>query len=82
MKKAVLIPDSFKGTLSSKEICSIIQKSINSHYPHCQVVSIPVADGGEGSVDCFLEALGGQKIFETVKNPYFEDMVSYYGIFK
>ncbi|MDF2948351.1 MAG: glycerate kinase [Sedimentibacter sp.] len=80
MKKAVLIPDSFKGTLSSKEICSIIQKSINNHYPQCQVVSIPVADGGEGSVDCFLEALGGQKIFETVKNPYFEDMVSYYGI--
>lgn len=80
MKKAVLIPDSFKGTLSSKEICNIIQKSINNHYPHCQVVSIPVADGGEGSVDCFLEALGGQKIFETVKNPYFEDMVSYYGI--
>lgn len=80
MKKAVLIPDSFKGTLSSKEICSIIQKTINNHYPHCQVVSIPVADGGEGSVDCFLEALGGQKIFETVKNPYFEDMVSYYGI--
>jgi len=80
MKKVVLIPDSFKGTLSSKEICSIIQKSLNNHYPHCQVVSIPVADGGEGSVDCFLEALGGEKIFETVKNPYFEDMISYYGI--
>lgn len=80
MKKAVLIPDSFKGTLSSKEICGIIEKSINDHFPECQVVSIPVADGGEGSVDCFLEALGGEKVFETVKNPYFEDMRSYYGL--
>ncbi len=80
MKKAVLIPDSFKGTLSSKEICNIIAKSINKHFPECQVISIPVADGGEGSVDCFLNALGGEKIYETVKNPYFEDMQSFYGL--
>ncbi len=80
MNKAVLIPDSFKGTLSSKEICSIIEKSINYYFPECSVFSIPVADGGEGSVDCFLEALGGEKIYETVKGPYFEDMQSYYGL--
>lgn len=80
MNKAVLIPDSFKGTLSSKEICSIIEKSINYHFPECKVSSIPVADGGEGSVDCFLEALGGEKVYETVKGPYFEDMQSYYGL--
>lgn len=80
MNKAVLIPDSFKGTLSSKEICSIIEKSINYHFPECRVSSIPVADGGEGSVDCFLEALGGEKVYETVKGPYFEDMRSYYGL--
>jgi glycerate kinase len=82
MKKVILIPDSFKGTLSSKEICNIIEKSIAHHFPQCQVVSIPVADGGEGSVDCFLEALGGEKVIETVKNPYFEDMQAYYGILK
>ncbi len=80
MKKAVLIPDSFKGTLSSKEICNIIEKSISYHFPKCNVVSIPVADGGEGSVDCFLESLGGNKVYESVKNPYFEDMKSYYGL--
>jgi len=80
MNKAVLIPDSFKGTLSSKEICSIIERSIRHHFPKCQILSIPVADGGEGSVDCFLEALGGEKIYETVKGPYFEEMRSYYGL--
>ena len=51
MKKAVLIPDSFKGTLSSSQICSILSGKILQYYPECQVISIPVADGGEGSVD-------------------------------
>lgn len=80
MKKIVLIPDSFKGTLSSKQICEIIEKRINVHFPSCQVVSIPVADGGEGSVDAFLTALGGEKIIVTTKNPYMEDMESFYGL--
>ncbi|WP_291637140.1 glycerate kinase [Clostridium sp.] len=80
MKKVVLIPDSFKGTLSSTQICEIIESKINQHFPGCQVISIPVADGGEGSVDCFLSALGGEKINLIVKNPYFEDMESFYGI--
>lgn len=80
MKKAVIIPDSFKGTLSSTEICNIISKKINQYFPHCEIISIPVADGGEGSVDCFLSALGGEKIFETVNSPYFEDMESFYGL--
>lgn len=80
MKKIVLIPDSFKGTLSSKQICEIIEKRINVHFPSCQVVSIPVADGGEGSVDAFLTALGGEKITVTTKNPYMEDMESFYGL--
>lgn len=80
MKKVVLIPDSFKGTLSSTQICGIIEQKVKEHFPKCEVVSIPVADGGEGSVDCFLSALGGEKVFVTVKNPYFEDMQSFYGI--
>ena len=62
MKKAVLIPDSFKGTLSSTDICGIMKEQIDAHFPGCQVVSIPVADGGEGSVDAFLTALGGEKV--------------------
>ena len=80
MNKIVLIPDSFKGTLTSIEICTIIYDKIIKYFPHCHVVPIPVADGGEGSVDCFLSALGGEKIFETVSNPYFEDMESFYGL--
>ena len=51
MKKIVLIPDSFKGTLSSTQICEIISDEITQQFPNCEIVSIPVADGGEGSVD-------------------------------
>ena len=80
MKKFVLIPDSFKGTLTSMQICEIMAGKIAQHFPGCQVISIPVADGGEGSVDCFLAALGGEKVHVTVKNPYFEDMESFYGL--
>lgn len=80
MKKFVLIPDSFKGTLSSLEICEIMSNGIRERFPNAKTISIPVADGGEGSVDCFLSALGGQKKFIKCKNPYFEDMNGFYGI--
>lgn len=80
INKAVIIPDSFKGTLSSQEVCNLISHKIKEHFPLCQVVSIPVADGGEGSVDCFLQALGGEKIYERVASPYFEEMDAFYGI--
>jgi glycerate kinase len=80
MKKIVLIPDSFKGTLSSIQICKIAAGKIREHFPACSIVSIPVADGGEGSVDCFLTARGGERVSAVVKNPYFEDMESFYGL--
>ena len=80
MKKVVLIPDSFKGTMSSTEICNVMKERIDQHFPACEVVTIPVADGGEGSVDAFLTALGGEKVWLEVKNPYFEPMQSFYGL--
>ena len=81
MRKVILIPDSFKGTMSSTEICQIMKGEVLRHYPECEVVSIPVADGGEGSVDAFLEAVGGEKIYTEVNGPYFGEKVrGYYGI--
>lgn len=80
MKKVLLIPDSFKGTMSSSEICGIMEKAIHTHYPQAEVISIPVADGGEGSVDSFLSAAGGRKVNVTAKDPYFNDIQSFYGI--
>ncbi|MBQ5671839.1 MAG: glycerate kinase [Oscillospiraceae bacterium] len=78
--KFLLIPDSFKGTLSSEQICNLLEEKIKVHFPDAATVCIPVADGGEGSVDAFLTALGGEKKYLTVKNPFFEEMQSYYGL--
>ena len=80
MKKAVLIPDSFKGTMSSEQIISIMKERILAYHPDCQIVSIPVADGGEGSVDAFLAALGGEKVTVKTKGPWNEDIDSFYGM--
>lgn len=80
MKKCILVPDSFKGTISSAEVCSIMARAIQIYYPQAQICSIPVADGGEGTVDAFLQAVGGQKVNVTVKGPYFEETPSFYGV--
>jgi glycerate kinase len=80
MKKFILIPDSFKGTMSSAEICGIMAEAIRAYYPQAEVVSIPVADGGEGSVDAFLAAVGGEKVTVLTKGPYMEDITAFYGL--
>lgn len=69
MKKCIVISDSFKGTLSSMEICRIARNTIPSFFPECQVTGIPVADGGEGTVDCFLEAIGAEPVTVPVQGP-------------
>lgn len=80
MKKVIIIPDSFKGTLSAKQICRILKEKVRQQFPACEAVTVPVADGGEGSVDCFLEALGGRKETVQVHGPYMELMEAEYGI--
>jgi glycerate kinase len=80
MKKILLVPDSFKETMSSLEVCAIMEERIRAYYPKAEIIKIPVADGGEGSVDSFLAACGGEKITIAAKGPYFEDLQSFYGL--
>ena len=82
MKKVLLVPDSFKGTMSSTEICTIMQDAIKAYYPGVELISLPVADGGEGSVDAFLTALGGEKKTVSVQGPFGREMKSFFGILK
>ena len=49
MKKVIIISDSFKGTLSSQEICAIARESVSKIFPGCEVVGIPVADAAESA---------------------------------
>ncbi len=80
MRKFILIPDSFKGTMSSEIVCNIMESAIKKCIPNSSVKKIPVADGGEGTVDALLQAVGGEKIFLTVKGPYLKDVNGFYGI--
>jgi glycerate kinase len=78
MEKIVLIPDSFKGSMSSTEVCQIMERAIFNHYPQCEVVSLPMADGGEGSVVAYLAASGGELVTAEVSGPYFEKVEATY----
>ena len=78
MKKCVVISDSFKGSLSSEEICEIAKQSFGKIFPACQLTAIPVADGGEGTVACFHEVCGGREVRVTVQGPYGQDMETAY----
>ena len=80
MEKILLVPDSFKGTLSSRQVCQVMAGQLRRFFPQAQVKSIPVADGGEGSVEAFLAAAGGERRTRTVTGPFGEPVDAFYGI--
>ena len=80
IKKAVVIPDSFKGTLSSSAVADVMKQTIRSHFPDAEIISVPLADGGEGSVSAFLSACGGRTVNTTVTGPFFEPVPAFYGM--
>lgn len=79
-EKIIVAPDSFKGTMSYIEVCDIIESGIKNIYPSAKVIKLPIADGGEGTVDAFLSYSGGRKLHVRVKDPLFREVASYYGI--
>lgn len=80
MEKIIIIPDSFKGTLSSVEVCNIMADSVKKCLPEAVVCLVPVADGGEGTVEAFLRATGGKRIETRVQGPKGEEIASFYGM--
>ncbi len=80
MKKIIIIPDSFKGGLSSLEVCNAIEEGILKVFKDAKIKKIPVADGGEGTVDSILYATGGKIKKVKVKNPLGEIVEAKYGI--
>lgn len=80
MAKYVLIPDSFKGTLSSEDICRIASEEILRLEPEAEICAIPVADGGEGTVDAFLAAVGGTRAEVSCTGPCGQEVMGFYGL--
>ena len=83
MQNFILVPDSFKGTLSAIEVCNIMKSSIKNLYKDANIISVHVADGGEGTVDAFLYALGGEKKSVWVSDAFNEQKIlAYYAMLK
>lgn len=75
----VIAPDSFKGTMSAIDVCEIIKQEFLKEDEKLEIKCVPIADGGEGTVDALLFN-GGERINVTAKDPYFNEIDSFYGI--
>ena len=69
MKKIVIASDSFKGSLSSREIAAIVAEATTEVFPECETVCLEMADGGEGTADTLCRALGGEMVRCEVHGP-------------
>ena len=80
MQKIILVPDSFKGSLTSGEVCDILAEVFGRYFPQAELVQVPLADGGEGSVSAFVAALGGEMRTVRVQGPYGEETRARYAL--
>lgn len=80
MKKVLLAIDSFKGCLGSLEAAVAVEEGIKTVYPSCEVIKIPVADGGEGTAGALVFATGGIMKTVEVNDPLMRPIDASYGI--
>ena len=73
--------DSFKGSLSSEKIIELLKESAENVFPGCETRGVPIADGGEGTVDAVIAVTKGEKRVIEVHGPLMENVESSYGIF-
>ena len=80
MRKIVVASDSFKGSVSSIEVAECAELAIHKVFPDCEVVKIPVGDGGEGTVETLITAMGGEAVYCVVHDPLMRPVEATYGI--
>ena len=78
--KIVIASDSFKGSMSSVDVAQAAAKGIREVLPDSQVVAVNVADGGEGTVEAIVDALGGEIVKVEVSDPLGRTIEASYGI--
>lgn len=78
--KFILAPDSFKESMSAKKACLAMEKGIKSIFPHAECVIVPMADGGEGTVDSLVSLSNGEIIHTEVIGPAGEKVTARYGL--
>lgn len=80
MKKITVAVDSFKGSLSSREVAEAFEAGFKSQFPDCEVVKVSIADGGEGTVNALVETLNGELVKVLVADPLGRTILAQYGI--
>lgn len=78
--KIVIAPDSFKESLTAKEVADAIEKGFKLSIPGATYIKVPMADGGEGTVESLVDATGGEIIAKQVTGPLGEKVESFFGI--
>ena len=78
--KIVVAPDSYKESMSAKEVCDNIEKGLLSVSKDWEIVKVPMADGGEGTLEALIDATNGKIFNEKTLNPLGEEITSRFGI--
>ena len=78
--KIVIAPDSFKGSLTAAEAAEAIETGFRAVYPDAEYVKVPMADGGEGTVQSLVDATSGTIITQLVSGPMGDMVAGFFGI--
>lgn len=78
--KIVIAPDSYKESLSAQQVATQIEQGFREIFPEAQYVKLPVADGGEGTVEAMVAATGGKTVRLRVTGPLGEEVDAFYGL--
>jgi glycerate 2-kinase len=78
--RIVVAPDSYKGSLSALGVAEAIERGVRAVFPEAEVAKVPIADGGEGTVDALVVATGGRVEERTVRGPLGEPVRARWGI--
>lgn len=79
-KRYLLAPDSFKGSMTAKEVCEAMEMGIKSADPEAHCIQVPMADGGEGTVQSLVDATAGKIYTKEVRGPLGTPVTAQYGV--
>ena len=80
MLKIVVAPNAFKGTLTAPQAAAAIARGVRQVFPDAEVVEVPVADGGDGTVEALVTALHGERRSVRVEGPLGDPVEAAYGL--
>lgn len=78
--KIVVAPDSFKESMTAKEVCEYIEKGLKAVSKNWEIIKIPMADGGEGTLDALIDSTKGKIFYEQTVGPLGDELTSRFGI--